>query len=220
MERIALIGSNELSKQLAHCFESTGFGNVCGMFDDFESVGTTKHGKPILGKIVDAPILFRQSAFDSLVIAVGYKHCGFRKEVFEHMKSQQVPLSTFIHPTSYIDKTAVINEGTIVMAHCTIGMNAHLGENTFLYPQCLIAHDAKTGPHTFCGPRVTLAGNVEVGECCFLGVSTTVVDRVKIGMNVQTAAGAVITKDMPSHVLLAGIPAVVIKELDSGKTIG
>jgi acetyltransferase-like isoleucine patch superfamily enzyme len=32
-------------------------------------------------------------------------------------------------------------------------------------------------------------------------------------MNVQTAAGAVVTKNVASHVLVAGVPAVVKKEI-------
>jgi len=58
-----------------------------------------------------------------------------------------------------------------------------------------------------------LCGNTEVGECSFLGVGTTSVDSIRIGNNVQTAAGSVLTKDVPSDVLVAGVPAVVKKSL-------
>jgi acetyltransferase-like isoleucine patch superfamily enzyme len=60
---------------------------------------------------------------------------------------------------------------------------------------------------------VKLAGYSEVGERCFLGISTTVIDGVKIGDNVQTGAGAVVTKDVRSGVLIAGVPAIIKKEL-------
>ena len=220
MLRIVLIGSTALSKRLIYYFEETGFGKVTGMFDDFEPPKTIKYDREVLGKIKDIPKLFKKDAFESIAIAIGYHHREFRKQLFDYLQHLGIPLVTFVHPSSYVEKNASIKEGTIILTQCTIDINAELQENVFLSSRCFVSHHVKIKRHTFCGPAVKLAGYSEVGERCFLGINTTVIDGVKIENNVQTAAGAVITKDMPSHVLLAGIPAVVIKELDSGKTIG
>jgi len=213
MKKIAVVGSGKLSDRLIYYFENTGYGKTVGMLDDFVSEGTIKYNRPILGKIEDIPMLFKKTAFDSIAIAIGYKHRKFRKEVYEYLKRIQIPISTFIHPSSYVEKSAVIKEGSIILVNCTIDMNAQLHENVFLSSRCFVSHDVKIHAHTYCGPASNLAGNTEVGECCFLGINTTSIDGVKIGMNVQTAAGSVITKDIPSHVLVAGVPATVKKEL-------
>ena len=213
MKKIALVGSTELCGQLIYYFENTGFGEIVGMLDDFVSEGTIKYDRPILGKTADIPMLFKKEAFDSVAIAVGYKHRKFRKEVYEYLKKIQIPIATFIHPSSYVEESAIIKEGSIVLVNCTIDMNAQLHENVFLSSRCYVSHHVKIYAHTYCGPAIKLAGNTEIGECCFLGINTTSIDGVKIGMNVQTAAGAVLTKDVPPNVLVAGVPAVVKKEL-------
>jgi UDP-perosamine 4-acetyltransferase len=112
-----------------------------------------------------------------------------------------------------VEASAVLKEGSIVLVACTIDMNAQVGENVLLSSRCFASHHVKIGAHTFCGPAVNLAGNTEVGECCFLGINTTSIDGIRIGMNVQTAAGSVLTKDVPDDVLVGGVPATVKKNL-------
>jgi len=213
MVKIALIGSREMSQRLTYFFESTGFGQVVGLFDDFESEGTIKFDKPILGKVADIPALYKKGAFESVAIAVGYSHRRFRKEAFEFVKRHQIPPVTFVHPTSYVDEAATIKAGCVILANCTIEMYTELHENVYLGATSFISEGAKIHAHSYCSAATKLAGGAEVGECCFLGINTTVIDRIRIGMNVQTAAGAVVTKDTASHVLIAGVPAVVKKEV-------
>ena len=213
MKRLALVGSSELGLRLIHYFESTGFGSVVGMFDDFETEGTVKQDRPILGTTEDMPARFKKGVFDAAVIAVGYRHRKFRKDVYEYLRSHRIPIATFVHPSSYVDASAVIGEGAIVLVDCTIDMYARVGENVLLSSRCFLSHHVKVGSHTFCGPAVNLAGHTEVGVCCFLGIGTTSVDGVRIGLNVQTAAGSVLTQDVPDHVMVAGVPAVVKKAL-------
>lgn len=208
-----MVGSGELSDRLIYYFEDTGFGRVVGMFDDFETVGAIKNDRPILGKIEEIPAALRKGGFDAVAIAIGYKHRRFRKEVYTTLKSHGVPVATFVHPSSYVDKSALIQEGSVVLVNCTIDMNARLGENVLLSSRCFVSHHVEIGSHTFCGPAVNLAGNTGIGECCFLGINTTLIDGVRTGTNVQTAAGSVVTKDVPDHVLVAGVPAVVKKTL-------
>jgi sugar O-acyltransferase (sialic acid O-acetyltransferase NeuD family) len=213
MQRLAMIGSGELSDRLVYYFEDTGFGKVVGMFDDFAPTGTVKNDRPILGRTEEIPLLFKKGAFDAAAIAIGYKHRRFRKEIYATLKGHGIPIATFVHPSAYVEKSALLQEGSIVLVDCTIDMNALLGENVLLSSRCFVPHHVKIGPHTFCGPAVNLAGHTEVGECCFLGIGTTSIDGVRMGRNVQTAAGSVVTKDVPDHVLVAGVPAVVKKTL-------
>jgi sugar O-acyltransferase (sialic acid O-acetyltransferase NeuD family) len=213
MQRIAMIGSGELSDRLTYYVEDSRFGRVVGLFDDYETVGTLKNERPVLGKTEEVPAAFRSGAFDAVLIAVGYKHRRFRKEIYVSLRERGVPIATFVHPSSHVEKSAVLQEGSIVLVGCTIDMHARIGENVLLSSRSFVSHHVKIGAHTFCGPAVNLAGNSEIGECCFLGINTTCIDRVKVGRNVQTAAGSVVTKDAPDDSLIAGAPAMVKKAL-------
>lgn len=213
MKKIALVGSTQLSARLIYYFSSTGFGETVGMFDDFEPAGKVKHDRPVLGAISTLPRLFKKDAFDAVSIAVGYRHRQFRQQVYDFIKSHGVPLATFVHPSSYLEKSATVGEGSTILIKCVLDMNVRLKENVFISSHGFLSHDVQVGAHSYLGPSVNLAGGSQVGQCCFVGVSTTTIDGVRLGNNVQTAAGAVITRDVPSDCLVAGVPAVMKKKL-------
>ena len=53
---------------------------------------------------------------------------------------------------------------------------------------------------------------IEVGDNCYFGAGSSVIgDQLTIGNNVTVAAGAVVTKDIPDNVIVAGVPAKIVK---------
>lgn len=56
-------------------------------------------------------------------------------------------------------------------------------------------------------------GEVVIGNNVWLGDKVTILAGVHIGDNVIVAANAVITKDVPSFCVVAGVPAKIVKEL-------
>ena len=55
---------------------------------------------------------------------------------------------------------------------------------------------------------------VQVGSNCWIGAKVTLLDGVTVGNNCIIAAGAVVTKSIPDSVLVGGVPAKIIKELN------
>ncbi|MCK4415364.1 MAG: hypothetical protein KAY32_17655 [Candidatus Eisenbacteria sp.] len=214
MQRVAIAGSQELSARLIHYFETTHFATVVGLFDDFVAPGEERHGRPVLGGMAMIPSLYRQRTFDAVAIGIGYRHCTFRGELAERLGAEGVPLATFIHPTATIDPTARLEPGAIVLTNCTVEMHAQVGANVFLSPRCFVSHEVSIGAHTYCAPAVTLAGHTRIGERCFLGIGTVTVDSVVIGDDVQSAAGSVIIREVPSGALVAGVPAEIKRRAD------
>lgn len=58
------------------------------------------------------------------------------------------------------------------------------------------------------------AEGIIIEDDVWLGAGCIVTDGVKIGEGAIVAAGAVVTKDVPSHTLVAGVPARPIKNLE------
>ena len=50
-----------------------------------------------------------------------------------------------------------------------------------------------------------------VGDNCYVGTGATILGPIRIGNNVTIAAGAVVTKDVPDNVVVAGVPAKIVK---------
>ena len=84
----------------------------------------------------------------------------------------------------------------------------HIQEN------CLIASGVTILSHDHC-KRVDnqpLLADTYIGKRCFIAVGATILPGVKIGDEVIVGAGAVVTKDVPSNVIVAGNPARIIRE--------
>ena len=80
-----------------------------------------------------------------------------------------------------------------------------------------ITHDG--GVWTLRGefPEVDVFGRIKVGNNVFVGVMSTILPGVTIGDNVVIGAGSIVTKDIPSNSVAAGVPARVIKSFQEYK---
>jgi acetyltransferase-like isoleucine patch superfamily enzyme len=58
---------------------------------------------------------------------------------------------------------------------------------------------------------------VRIGHNAWLGDGATVLKGVTVGENSVVAARAVVTRDVPDNVIVAGNPARVVRELDTGR---
>jgi acetyltransferase-like isoleucine patch superfamily enzyme len=54
---------------------------------------------------------------------------------------------------------------------------------------------------------------VTIGDDIWIGANAVILPGVTIGNHSVVAAGAVVTKDVPPHSLVAGVPAKIIKEI-------
>ena len=59
-----------------------------------------------------------------------------------------------------------------------------------------------------------LPAPVKIGNNVWIGAHATILAGVTIGDNSVVAAGAVVNKDVPANVVVAGVPAKVIKNIE------
>lgn len=93
-----------------------------------------------------------------------------------------------------------------------------IGDDTIFGHNCMVL----TGIHQFSnGKRKKLSGGIDtpeagydiiIGKGCWIASGAIIIGRVTIGDNVIVAAGAVVTKDIPSNKIVGGIPAKIIKD--------
>ena len=76
----------------------------------------------------------------------------------------------------------------------------HIGKNCTLLPMVLIGK-----------VRPDIDEDTFIGDNCYISTGVTILGPVKIGNNVTIAAGAVVNKDVPDNVVVAGVPAMVVK---------
>ena len=128
-----------------------------------------------------------------------------------------------------------IGEGTKVVgpitctASLTIGKNCWIGKNFYcngngsvlIGDNCDIAPEVtfQTGGHEI-GLSERRAGNglkftQIVGDGTWIGGRSTILGNASIGAGVVVAGCACVVKDVPSNVLVGGVPAKIIRALDN-----
>lgn len=104
-----------------------------------------------------------------------------------------------------------INIGCFLVAKAPIVIGDH---STLAYQVSIFTSAYPNGPYNRLSkiyPKVR--EGVEIGKEVWIGARAIILPGVHIGDYCVVAAGSVVTQDVPSGVLVAGIPAVIKKRL-------
>lgn len=109
-----------------------------------------------------------------------------------------------------------IGDNTWIGHRCVISATSRIkiGANCDLAPNVFIGN----GTHEITPERervadIEISKDVVIGDGCWLCVNSTILPGVSIGKKCVVAAGSVVTKSCDDMKLLAGVPAIVKKNL-------
>lgn len=124
----------------------------------------------------------------------------------------------------------VYNFRNLPQSHIKIGRDSLVGEYSVIRGQggVDIGDRVYTSPftqiiavnHVFDDPNVPFvdqgitANGIVIEDDVWLGAGAVITDGVRIGKGAVVAAGAVVTKDVPPHTVVGGVPAKIIKSID------
>lgn len=149
--------------------------------------------------------------------------------------SADVSDSASIGENTKIWHLAQVREEAVIGADCVIGRGAYIdhgvtvGANSKIQNYALVYAPAKLGRGVFIGPAAVLTNDMfpractpdlgikeaddwtaqgtEIGDGASIGAHAVIVPGLTIGAWATVAAGAVVTRDVPDHALMVGMPA-------------
>ena len=133
-----------------------------------------------------------------------------------------------IHESAYVAGSAIIVGDVVIGADSSVWFNAvvrgdenyiRIGSRTNVQDNCVLHVTHKTHP-LFIGDDITIGHGAVVHGCriknaCLIGIGAIVLDGAVVGEQSIVAAGSVVKEGMivPPRTLVAGVPAVVKREL-------
>lgn len=139
------------------------------------------------------------------------------REILSRLTGKAIDETFMMFPPFYTDcgKNITLGKNVFINSGCrfqdqggiTIGDNCLIGHNAvFATLNHGIAPDKRSS--TYPAPII-------LGKNVWLGANVTITAGVAIGENSIVAAGAVVTKDVPPNVIVGGVPAKIIKNIEA-----
>lgn len=185
-------------------------------------------GSPKLKQRIDYIIMNQRDArprWYVRLLAPLYQHRGRGSKIYHSVRMDTPPYRRFwLGRRSVVESYCCINNA---VGDVTIGDYTRIGIHcTLIGPVCIGNHvnlaqgiTVTALNHIFkdSSRRIDEQGvstkPVVIGDDVWIGANAVILPGVTIGRHCVVAAGAVVTKDVPDHTLVGGVPAKVIKNI-------
>ncbi|VEJ09828.1 NeuD/PglB/VioB family sugar acetyltransferase [Actinobacillus delphinicola] len=209
MKEIILIGAGGYAKSVLDSLDLTRY-KFKGYIDRLRPVGSTHLGFPVLANNLLELKDFHQYSY---FIAIGNN--DLRYENYTFLKKNHCNIINIIDKTSIISSSSYLGEGVFVGKMAIINAGVKVGNNVIVNTKALLEHGVTIENHCNISTNTTLNGDVYIGEKSFIGSSSVINGQLEIGNNVVVGSGSVVIRDIDPNSIVVGIPAKVIKKLDS-----
>jgi 2,3,4,5-tetrahydropyridine-2-carboxylate N-succinyltransferase/tetrahydrodipicolinate N-acetyltransferase len=127
-----------------------------------------------------------------------------------------------IEPGAVIREGARIGKDCIIMMGAVINIGAEIGQGTMVDMNAVIGSRAVIGRNCHISAGAVIAGVLEppskkpvvIEDKVLVGANAVVLEGVKVGKGSVVAAGAVVLEDVPPGLVVAGVPAKVIRKVE------
>jgi sugar O-acyltransferase (sialic acid O-acetyltransferase NeuD family) len=161
MKRLLIIGAGGHGRSVAEAVAASGAFIVAGFLDDEFPELERVWDVPVLGKVA-ADLAAWLSAADFAIVAIGNN--ALRQRVTGELRGAGYSLATVIHSRAIVSPTAVIGEGSAIMAGAIVGTEACLGAGVIVNCAAVVDHHCRVGDFGHLGVSAAMAGGSVLGS--------------------------------------------------------
>ena len=209
--KYVIIGAGGHAKSVADVILSTG--STVSFFEDSKKAGQSIFGVPIISSLEEI------STLNSHFLAVGIGDNYTREKVTEEYSAKYPDLrfEPIIHATAYVSPFSIVQIGSVVMAHATVGPSTMVGKGCIINTKASIDHDSQMSGFSSLGPGVVTGGNTKVGNRSAVCIGATIKHGISIGSDCVIGAMSYLNKDLSDQQTAYGVPAKVISKRAVGE---
>lgn len=217
MEKVVIIGGKGTAVVIAEQIYDAQhrFGQnieVLGFAFDDPAYFNGINGWPVLCGTREAFSKFKDD--ESVKFVYALYRSDLIKERLELRESLGIPVDrflSFIHPSAFIAKSAVIGRANIILANVAINSNAVLGDYNTIQTNTMIGHDTVIGNSNFFAAHTCIGSNLQIGDGNFTGLNSSLRNFIKIGNYNLIGMAANVVKDVENKTVMVGNPARNLK---------
>jgi sugar O-acyltransferase (sialic acid O-acetyltransferase NeuD family) len=178
-----------------------------GFIDETRTVGEDINSLSVIGgdRLLDDRSFLAEHLF---VVAIGDQEARRRLSLGICARGGQ--LARVQHPACVISRSALIGDGTVVIAGTIVNANARVGRFCILNTGCSVDHDSVLGDGVQICPGANLAGWVRCEDDVFVGTGAAIIPGISIGTGATVGAGAIVIRNVAAGDFVAGNPARTI----------
>jgi UDP-perosamine 4-acetyltransferase len=171
-----IIGISTLSEIILDISHSLGIA-IHGCFDDF-SDEKSFYGIPILGKVTCIFEDIKRYQDAEVFVAIGDNYS--RKNLSILLEHAGIKLPSIIHPQAYIEHSARIGFGNLLLGGVYVGSKTIIGNGNLIFPGVCFSHHNHVGNYNFFSPNVSVGGYTHIQSTCKIGMNSVVKPYIEL----------------------------------------
>lgn len=207
---LVVVGASGFGRETLDVIEALekedGSVRILGVIDDAPSEANLKRLQersiPFLGSVDE----WAKSSDKRIRFVVGIGAPKIRELISKKLELLGFQTMTLVHPSAVVGSESMLGNGVVVCAGVVVSTNIQIGDYVHLNPGSIIGHDSKLREYVSINPGAVVSGEVEIEPLVLVGAGSTILQGLKVGSGTVVGAGALVTKNVPSSVVVTGIP--------------
>lgn len=199
---LVLYGGGGHGKTLIDLVRAAGNYHWIGVIDDQLTRGSKVLGVPVLGGVDQLGELRKRGVHLAVNGVGGIGNPQIRWQVFEILEEAGFTCPAVVHPSAWVEQSALLEGGTQVLAKSYVSSAVHIGYGSLLNAGVIVSHDCRLGRCVNLSPGAALAGNVTLEDYVQVGMNATINLDITVGRGARIGNGATVKADVPAEAVV------------------